>query len=69
MPKTAVVSTTERTYVIRVVQGRTELIDVQQGDENQGQVQVFGPLKAGDVVLRAGGEEIAARQAVQVVMH
>ncbi|RZK35036.1 MAG: efflux RND transporter periplasmic adaptor subunit, partial [Hymenobacter sp.] len=69
VPKTAVVSTPERTYVIRVAQGRTELVDVQVGDENSGQVQVFGKLQAGDVVLRAGGEEIAAQQAVQVVMR
>ncbi|AWM32511.1 efflux RND transporter periplasmic adaptor subunit [Hymenobacter nivis] len=68
VPKSAVVSTAERTYVIRVVAGKTELVDVQKGDENAGQVQVFGPLKAGDVVLKAGNEEIVAQQPVQVAL-
>ncbi|WP_210521414.1 efflux RND transporter periplasmic adaptor subunit [Hymenobacter terricola] len=68
VPKSAVVSTAERTYVIRVANGKTELVDVQKGDENAGQVQVFGPLKANDVVLKAGNEEIVARQSVQVAL-
>ena len=68
VPKSAVVSTAERTYVIRVVDGKTELVDVQKGDENAGQVQVFGPLKADDVVLKAGNEEIANHATLQVAL-
>ena len=68
VPKSAVVSTAERTYVIRVVGGKTELVDVQKGDENAGQVQVFGALKAGDVVLKAGNEEIGKGEPVQVAL-
>lgn len=36
VPKTAVVTTAERTYVGRVAHGRAELVDVQVGDENNG---------------------------------
>ena len=61
--------TTERTCVIRVASGHASLIDVQQGDENDGQVQVFGKLKAGDIVLRTGTEDIADQQAVQVALR
>ena len=68
VPKTAVVSTAERTYVIRVTGGKTELVNVQKGDENGGQVQVFGPLQAGDVVLKAGNEEIGKGEPVQVAL-
>ncbi|MFD1470758.1 efflux RND transporter periplasmic adaptor subunit [Hymenobacter caeli] len=68
VPKSAVVSTAERTYVIRVVAGKTELVDVQKGDENAGQMQVFGSLKAGDVVLKAGNEEIGKDEPVQVAL-
>ena len=68
VPKTAVVTTAERTYVIRVANGRTTLVDVQAGDENGGLVQVFGKLQAGDVILKAGNEELAANQPVQVSM-
>ena len=69
VPKTAVVSTAERTYLIRVAGGRAELVDVQLGDENAGQVQVFGQLRAGDEVLQSGNEEITAGQPVQVALH
>lgn len=69
VPKSAIVTTAERTYVIRVANGHTTLVDVQQGDENNGQVQVFGKLKAGDVVLRNGTEDVADGQAVQVAMR
>ena len=66
VPRTAVVTTAERTYVIQILSGRTELVDVKVGDENSGQVQVFGQLKAGDVVLKTGSEDVAAQQYVEV---
>lgn len=69
VPKTAVVTTAEHIYVIRVANGHTEPIDVQVGDENMGMVQVFGKLKADDVVLRTGNEELAAGQSVQVSLR
>jgi membrane fusion protein (multidrug efflux system) len=69
VPKTAVVTTAERTYVIRVADGRTEPVTVQVGDENGGMVQVFGKLKADDVVLKTGNEELAASQSVQVSLQ
>ena len=69
VPKSALVTTAERTYVIRVAKGHASLIDVQQGDENHDQAQVFGKLKAGDVVVKNGTEDIADQQAVQVAVH
>ncbi|WP_324677646.1 efflux RND transporter periplasmic adaptor subunit [Hymenobacter sp. GOD-10R] len=66
VPRSAVVSTAERTYVIRITKGRAELVDVQKGDETAGQIQVFGTLKIGDVVLKAGNEEITNHEPLQV---
>ncbi|MBW3131100.1 efflux RND transporter periplasmic adaptor subunit [Hymenobacter profundi] len=66
VPRSAVVSTAERTYVIRVKNNRAELVDVQKGDETMGQIQVFGPLKIGDVVLKAGNEEITNEEPLRV---
>jgi len=66
VPRSAVVSTAERTYVIRIIKGRADLVDVQKGDESSGQIQVFGPLKVGDVVLKAGNEEITNEEPLQV---
>jgi membrane fusion protein (multidrug efflux system) len=36
VPKSAVVTTVERTYVIYIAKGHTSLVDVQLGDENNG---------------------------------
>lgn len=68
VPRSALVSTAERTYVIRVVKGRSELVDVRKGDENAGQVQITGPLQAGDVVLKAGNEEITSQAPLLVTL-
>jgi len=66
VPRSSVVSTAERTYVIRVKKGRAELVDVQKGDETMGQLQIFGPLAIGDVVLKAGNEEIMNEEPLRV---
>lgn len=68
VPRSAIVTTAERTYVIHVTDGHATLIDIQQGDENNGHVQVFGKLKAGDIVLRTGTEDIADQQSVKVAV-
>jgi membrane fusion protein (multidrug efflux system) len=58
VPKTSVVSTTERTFVIRDKQGRAEWVDVRKGDADGELIEVMGPLKAGDRVLRRGTDEV-----------
>ena len=57
VPRSAVVETTERVFVIRVRDGRAEWVDVRRGAFQGDEVEVFGPLQAGDrVVLRASDE-------------
>jgi len=68
VPKSAVVSTAERTYVIRIVDGKADLVDVQKGDETNGQLQVFGELKPGDEVLKTGNEEITSQAPLAVTL-
>lgn len=58
VPLTSVVRTTERVFVIRVNNGRAEWVNVRQGAREGGQVQVFGDLSAGDVVVKNGSDEI-----------
>lgn len=57
-PVTSVVTTTERTFVIRVRHGRAEWVDVRRGNVLGEWVEVFGPLRPGDVLLRRGTDEI-----------
>jgi membrane fusion protein, multidrug efflux system len=58
VPKTAVVSTTERTFVVRDKQGHAEWVDVRKGDPDGDLIEVRGPLQAGDKVLRRGTDEV-----------
>ncbi len=58
VPPTAVVTTTERTFVIRVKDGQAEWVNVGRGAPAGGLVEVFGALQPGDVVLRRASDEI-----------
>jgi membrane fusion protein, multidrug efflux system len=58
VPATAVVTTTERTFVIRVASGKAEWVTVKKGPSAGDQVEVAGNLKAGDIVVRRATDEI-----------
>jgi len=58
VPKTAVVTTTERTFVIRDRDGRAEWVDVKKGPAEGDLVSVSGNLKAGDKVVRRATDEL-----------
>jgi len=58
VPSTAVVSTTERTFVIRSRSGQAEWVTVRRGAPVGDMVEVFGDLRAGDLVVRRGNDEI-----------
>jgi membrane fusion protein (multidrug efflux system) len=58
VPATSVVRTTERQFVIRSNNGRAEWIDVRRGASDGAHIQVYGPLSAGDLVVRNATDEI-----------
>lgn len=58
VPASSVVRTTERVFVVRVKNGRAEWVDVRPGAREDGNVQVFGDLAEGDMVVRNGSDEI-----------
>jgi len=58
VPSSAIVQTTETTYVDRVRGGAIEQVAVQRGTALKDRVEVFGPLQAGDLVLTRGSEEL-----------
>ncbi|HEY6393265.1 MAG TPA: efflux RND transporter periplasmic adaptor subunit, partial [Bryobacteraceae bacterium] len=65
VPATSVVTTTERTFVIRIREGRAEWVNVKRGAGEGDLVEVQGALHAGDVVVRRGTDEIREGSAVQ----
>ncbi|MCP5120154.1 MAG: efflux RND transporter periplasmic adaptor subunit, partial [bacterium] len=57
VPPSAIASTTEQTFVVRVQSSKAEWVKVRRGETSGGMVEVFGQLEAGDtVVLRATDE-------------
>jgi RND family efflux transporter MFP subunit len=58
VPKTSVVTTTERIFVIRNKHGRAEWVDVRKGASDGDLTEVLGDLKAGDMVVRRANDEI-----------
>jgi RND family efflux transporter MFP subunit len=66
VPSGSVASTTGRTFVVRVTNGRTEWVDVRTGLESGLLVEVFGDLKPGDEVATRGTDEIRPGTEVRI---
>ncbi|WP_345026091.1 efflux RND transporter periplasmic adaptor subunit [Ravibacter arvi] len=66
VPKTSVLSNMEQTFVIRVVNGVAERVSVERGDVTDSQVQIFGELKPGDVILKVASDEIPNKSAIAI---
>ena len=64
VPASAIATTTERTFVVRVKDNQAEWIDVKRGVSADQLVEVFGPLNEGDLVAVRGTDEI--RQGTRV---
>lgn len=58
VPASAVVTTTERTFVIREHQGRAQWVDVRKGLIDGDRIEVSGDLHPGDRVLKQATDEI-----------
>jgi RND family efflux transporter MFP subunit len=58
VPKTAITSNQERTFVIRVADGKAEWEDVKTGVYQGDTVEVFGDLRSGDLIAIRGSDEI-----------
>src|SRR5437773_3193937 len=58
LPPTTIVTTTERTFVIRVKDGVVEWVNVNRGARVGDLIEVFGALKEGDTIVRRGTDEI-----------
>ncbi len=58
VPPSSIVTNTERTFVIRVRDGKAEWINVTRGAASGDLVEVLGALNAEDQILKRGTEEI-----------
>ena len=58
VPTTAVVTTTERMFVIRAREGKAEWVNVRRGSTMGEMVEVYGELNVGDEIVKRGNDEI-----------
>ena len=58
VPRSAVVTSTERKYVLRVKNGKTSKVDVSTGSETANKIEIYGQVEAGDKVIANASDEI-----------
>jgi RND family efflux transporter MFP subunit len=58
VPSTAVATTLERVFVVRLRGGKAEWVDVKTGATSGGLIEVFGDLREGDMVALRGTDEL-----------
>ncbi|MEO5684063.1 MAG: efflux RND transporter periplasmic adaptor subunit [Chitinophagaceae bacterium] len=57
VPKTALANSTEKIFVIKISNGKAQWVDVKNGREADGRVEVYGPLAVGDTLVTTANEE------------
>jgi membrane fusion protein (multidrug efflux system) len=65
LPKTAVVTSTEKVFVIKIVNHKAEWVGVKKGIEADGKIEVYGNLKVGDQVVKQASDEIRDESTVK----
>jgi RND family efflux transporter MFP subunit len=65
VPPTAVVTTTERSFVVRLAGGRAEWVNVSKGALAGELVEVTGALKPGDEIVKRATDEIREGSALE----
>lgn len=65
VPSSAIVQSTEKTFVVTVTDGVVEQVPVQRGVREKDLVEVFGALHEGDAVAKRGGEELRSGMRVE----
>jgi RND family efflux transporter MFP subunit len=62
VPQTAVITSTEKKYLIVVTNKKAHLVDVSCGNEHNGMIEVFGALSSGQSIVAKADEDIKEGQ-------
>jgi membrane fusion protein, multidrug efflux system len=65
VPATAITTDLQRTFVIRVRQGKAEWVDVKSGVTVNGKTEVFGDLRPGDLLVRNATDSVRSGASVE----
>ncbi len=66
VPPTSIVTTTERTFVVRIENDAAKWVSVTRGPSVGDLVEVYGPLHEGDVIVRRGTDELREGTRVKI---
>jgi RND family efflux transporter MFP subunit len=66
VPKTAVVTSTEKVFVIRVKDGKTQWVNVQKGLGSGDNIEIYGEINPGDQIVKTATEEIRDGASVKI---
>jgi RND family efflux transporter MFP subunit len=58
VPRSAVVTSTERKYVIAVVDGKTRRVDVTTGNESADKIEIVGDLQPGERIVTKANDDV-----------
>ena len=61
-PQSALITSTENKYVIKVVNHKAVFVNVDTGNENNGYVEIFGAVSEGDSLIAKANEDIKPGQ-------
>jgi membrane fusion protein, multidrug efflux system len=67
VPASAIATNLERTFIVRIHEGKAEWVDVKTGATMENRIEVFGDLHPGDMVAVRGTDEL--RPGTAVVPH
>jgi membrane fusion protein (multidrug efflux system) len=60
VPESTIVQGTDKTFVVRIRDGKADPVSVRRGVTTDSLVEVFGDLHAGDLIAKRGSEELKA---------
>ncbi|RAJ10862.1 RND family efflux transporter MFP subunit [Chitinophaga skermanii] len=58
VPENALIRSTERQYIIKVMEGKAHFVDIREGLKSNDSIEVFGDLQKGDAILLHASDEI-----------
>lgn len=67
VPKSVIVSNSEKVFVIKIVNNQSKWVPVQRGNEYNGMVEIFGGLNDQDVLVKNASDEIKEGTPLQAV--
>lgn len=65
IPKSALVTSSEGVFVVRISEGKVQRLPVEQGFQFNGRVEIFGDIQAGDELVLKGSDELKTGQSLK----